>query len=170
MTLGEFVEVADVLAWPILALLAFLLLFKPLHALLNRLSETLTFKSLKVKALGLESELTAEYARTVLHELLDDITASSNQLSEQEIKLFDEILKASGSKTVAEYFGGRFVRESPEHIRLQNLRDHKLILPKERKSWQSEKHPVVTPYGLLVAKLRTTASPKVQEFRAQSSP
>ena len=169
MTVDEFAKVATVLAWPVFALLAFLLLFEPLHALLKRLSETLTFKSLKVKALGMETELTAEYARTVLHELLDDITESTSQLLREEVDLFLEILNAEGKKTVADYFGGTFVRDSPEHKRLQNLRDQKLIIPRQRSSWQSGKHPIVTPYGRLVAKLRTTASNKVQEFRAGAS-
>jgi hypothetical protein len=48
-----------------------------LRALLKRMAETLTFKSVKVKALGVEADLTPEYARTVLHSLLDDITAST---------------------------------------------------------------------------------------------
>ncbi|MGQ0569956.1 MAG: hypothetical protein ACT4P5_10580, partial [Armatimonadota bacterium] len=86
------------------------------------MAETLTFKSLKVRALGAEAELTAEYARTVLHELLDDITESTNNLSADEIKLFDLILVANGAKTVAELIPV-FSRDDPAgyHDRLRRL-------------------------------------------------
>ena len=168
MSADEFSKVATALAWPIITLLALLLFYCPIRALLRRLSETLTFKSLKVKALGAaEVELTVEYARTVLHELLDDITESTNNLSADEIKLFDLILDADGAKRVDQLIPG-FSRDDTagSHDRLRHLRDQKLIIPMERGRWKPEKHPVVTRYGRLVAKLRSSrVAAKVQEFR-----
>ncbi len=83
MSGDDIAKVAAPLAWPVVALLLAGFFYKPVCALLKRLAETLTFKSVKVKALGVEGELTPEYARTVLHELLDDITATSNQLTQR---------------------------------------------------------------------------------------
>jgi hypothetical protein len=166
MSLDEFSRIATALAWPIIALFAICMFYRPIRALLQRLSETLTFKSLKVKALGTEVELTAEFARTVLHELLDDITESTNNLSAAEIRLFRQILEEDGAKTVGELIPG-FSREDKEgnHDQLRNLRDRKLIVPKERGQWKPEKHPVVTRYGRLVAKLQAGSAAKVREFK-----
>lgn len=164
MSIDDVATLATPLAWPITALLIVTIFHAPVSMLLKRLAETLTFKSVKVKALGVEAELSPEYARTVLHELLDDITATSNQLTPEEVLLFDAILTADEAKTVAELVPG-FARDSQEHVRLRNLRDQKLILPKERGQWKSDKHPAVTPYGRLVAKLRTTGSDRVIKFR-----
>src|SRR2546423_297957 len=112
MSADEFSKIATPLAWPTIALVALWMFYRPSRALLQRLSETLTFKRLKVKALGAEAELTAEYARTVLHELLDDITESTNNLSADEIRLFDLILAADGAKTVGQLIPG-FSRDDP---------------------------------------------------------
>ncbi len=164
MSVDDVATLATPLAWPITVLLVVAIFHSPVSMLLKRLGETLTFKSVKVKALGVEAELSPEYARTVLHELLDDITATSSQLTPEEIWLFDAILAADEVKTVVELVPG-FTRDSPEHARLRNLRDQKLILPKERGQWKTDKHPVVTPYGRLVAKLRTTGADRVRRFR-----
>jgi hypothetical protein len=164
MSVDEIATLATPLAWPVTALLIAALVYKPVRALLKRLAETLTFKSVKMKALGAEAELTPEYARTVLHELLDDITATSNQLTREEIALFDSILSSAGTKTLLE-INPEFARNSVEHQRLRNLRDQKLILPAERGQWRAEKHPVVTPYGHLVAKLRASGAERVRKFQ-----
>lgn len=164
MSADAFFKIATPLAWPLTVLLLMLIFYSPIYGLLKRLAETLTFKSVKVKALGVEADLSPEYARTVLHELLDDITASSNVLSREEIVLFDRILAADGIKTVAELIPG-FVRHDQEHVRLRNLRDQKLVLPAERGQWKAERHPVVTPYGRLVAKLRTSGAERVRAFK-----
>jgi hypothetical protein len=165
MSADEFAKIAAALAWPTTALLALSLFHTQMRALLQRLSETLTFKSLKVKALGAETELTAEYARTVLHELLDDITESTNSLSDPEVKLFDAILETEQSQTVDELIPG-FRREDQNHQRLRNLRDQKLIIPMEGGQWKPEKHPVVTRYGRLIAKLRRSSASNVQNFKS----
>jgi len=169
MTVDDFAKIAGALAWPMTALIAVSLVYKPLRVLLKRLSETLTFKSLKVKAFGFESELTAEYARTVLHELLEDITESTNALTPEEIELFDRILAAKGTKTLIELVPG-FTREdsSGNHLRLRHLRDQKLIIPSERGRWKPEKHPVVTRYGQLVNRLRTKSADK-EEFKREAA-
>ena len=166
MSADDFSKIATALAWPVTALLALGLFYRPVLGLLKRLSETLTFKSLKVKAFGVEADLSAEYARTVLHELLDDITESTNNLPIEEVALFDRILAADGAKTVGELIPG-FSRDDAggNHDRLRHLRDQKLIVPKERGQWKPQKHPVVTRYGQLVAKLRSTGTANVQKFR-----
>jgi len=169
MSIDEFAKIATALAWPIIVLLALCMFYRPVRALLQRLSETLTFKSLKVKALGAEAELTAEYARTVLHELLDDITESTNNLSAADIRLFDMILAADGSKTLGQLIP-HFTRDDPEgyHDRLRLLRDLKLVAPTERGQWKPDKHPMVTRYGRLVAKLRSSSASNVQKFENQA--
>ncbi|WCM48525.1 hypothetical protein OH720_15945 [Pseudomonas sp. WJP1] len=160
----DFANIVTPLAWPVTSLLIAALFYRPVCAVLERLAETVTFKTIKVKVLGVEAELTPEYARTVLHELLDDITATSNQLTPEEVALFDSILVAAGKKSVAELIPG-FERESPEHAQLRNLRDQKLVLPKEKRSWKATSHPVVTPYGHLVASLRTTNAERARSFK-----
>jgi hypothetical protein len=166
MSADDFSKIVTPLAWPITALLTLWIFYRPVFALLKRLSETLTFKSLTVKALGVGGELAPEYARTVLHELLDDITESTTQLSRAEIALFDLILSADGEKTVGDLIPG-FTRDdvAGNHDRLRNLRDQKLIYPKERGQWKVDKHPLVTRYGLLVAKLRTSSAERVRSFQ-----
>ncbi len=166
MSADEFSKIATAIAWPLTALLALWLFYRPIRGLLQRLSETLTFKSLKVKALGAEVELSAEHARTVLHELLDDIAESTNELSADEVTLFDRILAANGAETVAEIIPD-FSRgdAAGHHDRLRHLRDQKLIIPKERGQWKPDKHPIVTRYGRLVAKLRSTSAANVQKFK-----
>jgi protein-tyrosine-phosphatase len=164
MSADDIAKVATPLAWPVVTLLLAGFFYKPISALLKRLAETLTFKSVEVKALGVAAELTPEYARTVLHELLDDITATSNQLTPEEVSLFDRILSSAGTKALHDLIPN-FTRDSVEHQRLRNLRDQKLILPAERGQWRLEKHPVVTPYGHLVSKLRTSGAEQVRKFR-----
>lgn len=170
MIVDSFVRIATVVAWPLVTLLVLVAFYRPTTKMLLRLGESLTFKSVKVRALGIEVELTPEAARTVLHELLDDITASTNELSTEEIALFDEIHRANGRKNVGEIFPG-FVRNDKEgrHERLRTLREQKLIIPKEGGPWKPEKFPVVTRYGLLVCRLRTTRSSNVTAFNKETS-
>jgi len=168
MTVEEFSKVAAVFVWPAVTLLLVWVFYAPVQKLLVRLAESLTFKSVKVKALGIEVELTPEAARTVLHELLDDITASTNELSPEAITLFDAIYRANGKKSLSEIIPG-FVRDDKDgkHERLRNLRDQKLVVPRDGGPWKAEKVPVVTRYGLLVAKLRTTSASNVAAFASE---
>ncbi|GGP20554.1 hypothetical protein [Silvimonas iriomotensis] len=148
------IKLLTALAWPCVTLIIAAVFYKSISGLLTQLANTLTFKKVTIKVLGIEAELSPEYARTVLDELLNDIAETSNQLTVEEIALFDKILKSGGSSTVIELAPG-FVRDhTVEHKHLQHLRDHKLILPIEGGPWKDEKHPLVTPYGQLVAKLR----------------
>jgi hypothetical protein len=165
----DFSKIATPLVWPAIALVVLCLFYRPVRALLQRLAETLTFKSLKVKVFGTEIELAPEYARTVLHELLGDIAESTNELTREEVGLFFRIRSANGAKTVAELIPS-FRRDDPEgnHERLRNLRDQKLIIPRERGQWKPDKHPVVTRYGELVAKLHSTRAEKIDEFKRQT--
>jgi hypothetical protein len=170
MTADDFSKVATPLAWPMTTMLIVWVFQKPVFAILKRLAESLTFKNVKVTVFGIVMELTPERARTVLDELLDDITESTNQLTEQEKQLFDSVLAADGKRTIGELIPG-FIRdgEAGDHQRLRNLRDQKLIYPQERGQWKTDKHPVVTRYGQLVAKLRTTHADKVRSIHEQNA-
>jgi hypothetical protein len=168
MTVDEIAKLATPLAWPVFALVVLMVFCVPLLHVLRRLSKTLTLRGVKVTALGVEAELSPEYARSVLNELLEDITAASNQLSAEEVSLFDRIREAQGAKTVMELIPD-FARGGEDHDRLRNLRDQKLVLPAERGQWKADKHPIVTPYGNLVAKLRTTGAESVREFRERDA-
>lgn len=169
MSADEFSKIATPLVWPAITLVALWLFYRPVRALLQRLAETLTFKSLKVKVFGTEIELAPEYARTVLHELLDDIAESTNELTPEEIELFFLIRRANGVETVAQIIPS-FRRDDPEgnHERLRNLRDQKLIIPRERGQWKPDKHPVITRYGELVAKLHSARTDKINEFKREA--
>ena len=156
MNADDFSKLATPLAWPVVATVALAVYGKPVLALLTRISETLTFTSLKFKLLGSEVLLTPQRARTTLDELLEDIAESTNELTREEVALFDQVLIADGRLTVAALIPGfKREEESPDLLRLRNLRDQKLIRPIERGRWREEKHPVVTRYGRLVASLRS---------------
>ena len=155
----EFAEIAGALAWP-LTFIAFVAVFyKQVHSLLHRLAETLTVKSIKLKAFGAEVELTPEQARRALDELLQDIAESTNELSADDSALFERIVASAGRETVRQLLP-TFQRDMPDHLRLRKLRDRKLIRPFEGGNWQPEKHPVVSRFGQLVYDLRSTQTPR----------
>jgi hypothetical protein len=150
MTLKEFTEIATVLAWP-LTLIAFVAVFyKPVRALLERV----TVKTIKLKVFGVEIELTPEQAKIAAAVLLQDIAQSTNQLSDKEMALFDSVVASAGRKTVVQLLPN-FKRGNEDHKCLQELRDRMLIRPFETKSWQEVKHPVLTRFGQLVYDLRS---------------
>ena len=158
MTAKDFAEVARAVAWPGIFLAFVAVFYRPVRILLERLAETLTVKTVKLKAFGAEIELTAEQAKRALDELLQDIAESTNELSRDDSILFERIVGAGGRETVRRLLPG-FQRDTEEHQRLRKLRDRKLIRPFEGGNWQGEKHPVVSRFGQLVHDLRRARPP-----------
>jgi hypothetical protein len=145
-------DVADILsavAWPLIVLAIILYFREPLHLLASRVAESVKVKSLRFKAFGLESELTIEEAKGALDEMLHEIIEATNELSPEEVALFQAIDIADGRQTVLGLIPD-FERRNTKHIQLQKLRDRKLIRPFEGGNWQPEKHPIVTRFGRLV--------------------
>src|SRR5262249_49539171 len=136
MTPEQFAAIAATVAWPLTSLLIFGLLFTPLRALVRRLAETLTLKSVKFKGPFGEVELTPEKVHQTLTELLQELEDPANKLESSDRALFQRILAASGKLTVQDYFSKPFVRGSDEHKQLRNLRDRKLIRPVEGGRWE----------------------------------
>jgi hypothetical protein len=153
MTPDQFASIAGAVAWPLTSLLIFGLLFSPLRALVQRLAETLTIKSVKFTGPFGEVELTPEKVQQTLAELLQELEDPANKLESSDRDLFQSILAASGKFTAQDYFSIPFARGSAEHKQLRNLRDRKLIRPVEGGRWESWKHPVVTRFGELVLQL-----------------
>lgn len=58
MLAEDFAKVVTPLAWPVASLLIAAIFYRPVCAVLKRLAETLTFRTIKVKVLGVEAELT----------------------------------------------------------------------------------------------------------------
>lgn len=149
-----FAEIATALAWPLTALGFLSVFFTPVHAILERLAETLTIKTVKLKTFGAEIELTPEQAKRALNELLQDIADSTNELTAEEADLFESILHSGGRDTVADLFVA-FTRDTKEHQQLRRHRDRKLVRPFEGGNWQPTKHPVPTRFGQLVYELKS---------------
>jgi hypothetical protein len=147
------------LAWPVTVIGFFVVFYRPVRLLLDRLAATLTVKTVKLKAFGAEVELTPEQAKRALDELLQDIAESTNELSSEESALFNRIMASAGRDTVGQLLPN-FQRDTSGHQHLRKLRDRKLIRPFEGGRWQPEKHPVVSRFGQLVYDLRSSQSPR----------
>ena len=153
MTPTEFAAIANALAWPVVVLATLVAFADKLRALLDKLTQSLSVKSVKLKALGGEIELTVEQAKNTLDEQLKAIADASNELTEEELDLFEKILEADGKLTVAMLIQD-FKRNSHEHNILRRLRDRMLVAPSETGNWQPGKHPVPTRFGKLVHQLK----------------
>jgi hypothetical protein len=152
MTASEFKDIAGVLAWPSIAFFAIVLFYPALCKLVESIAVGLRVRTLKLKALGVELELTPEEVEAAAAQLLHELAVMTNGLSEPERSLFRDVIAANGHKTVGDMFP-KFVRHDADHVRLGRLRDHQLIRPMEGGSWQKDKRPVPTQFGLLVVKL-----------------
>ena len=60
MTPKDFSEIAGVLVWPITAIRCLIVFYKPLRAILEQLAASLAIKTVKLKAFGVEVEITPE--------------------------------------------------------------------------------------------------------------
>jgi len=158
MTPKEFADIANALAWPIMALAFLSMFYRSIRTLFDNVASSLSLKTVKIKAFGAEVELTPEQAKRALDELLQDIADSTNELTADESALYERIHAANGRTTIAELFS-QFARDSTEHQQLRKLRDRKLIRPFEGGNWQPNKHPVVSRFGQLVFDLRNAPKP-----------
>jgi hypothetical protein len=151
MSASEFAQLARFLAWPLTTIGVLAAFYRPLCMLLDRLAQTLTVRTVKVKVFGVELELTPEQAKEAVGELLTEITDSTNDLSAEESDLFERIL-ASGGRDRLDQILPNFKRDTLtlELQPLRKLRDRKLVRPFEGGKWESDKHPVVTRFGQLV--------------------
>jgi hypothetical protein len=146
MTVKDFAELAGALAWPLAALVIALMFKGPIRAVLNRLSATLTLKAVKLKLFGAEVEVTPEVAERAWEKILQEFTAATNGLSDQDSSLLEKIRDSAGHQTVEQIFPG-FKRGTPEHRQLQKLRERLLVQPIGGTSWAAETHPKLTRFG-----------------------
>jgi hypothetical protein len=157
MSVRELIDIIEALAWPLTAVGIVAVFQKSVRAVLDRLAATLTLRSVKLKAFNVEIELSPELAERAWEKLLQNITESTNELSKEEKALFEQIRASAGQATVIELLPD-FKRDTPVHIRLQNLRDRQLIRSIEGGSWKAEKHPILTRFGETIRDLEVHAA------------
>jgi len=153
MTATEFAKIAEAVALPALTGFTVVLFYSSITKLLNSLAASLKIKSIKVKAFGVEAELTPEEVKAAVDELLKEISDPTNELTEGEVQLLDQIASADGRRSVIE-LAPAFERGNDVNDYLRRLRDQHLIRPSEDSRWLAEKHPVLTRFGRLVLDLR----------------
>jgi len=153
MTASDFAKIANALAWPVVGLFALAIFYRSLLKLLEGLASSLKLKTVKVKAFGVEAELTPQEVKAAVDELLQEISDPTNELREDELLLFERVASSDGRRTVIE-LEPNFVRGNDIHNRFRRLRDRHLIRPVEGSRWLPEKHPSLTRFGRLVLDLR----------------
>lgn len=131
--------------WPVVVVVVLFLLRRPLRQLLS----AAMLKSIRLKVLGFEVELSREEADQVLGDLLKEIRSPVNALTPEEKKLFERIVDADGRKRVDQIIEG-FRRDTPAHEQLRKLRDLQVVRPVEGGRWKPDKRPVVTRFGHMV--------------------
>ena len=109
----DIVRLVKAVVWPITAVGIVFWLRNPLKALLSRLSEALTIKSIKLKMFGSEVELSVEKVEGIRNDLIKEIYEPTIKLSTSFAGLFQVILSAGGQKTVEQIFPG-FTREKKQ--------------------------------------------------------
>ncbi len=132
--------------WPIVAVLALFLFKSPIDALLKQI------KSITIKADKTEINLSIKDATNTLNDIFEDVLSLVDDLNDDEKKLYKNIRASDGRKTVRTFLPG-FKRGEEDHIKLQRLRERKLIRPFEGSKWTADKHPVVTRFSSLVEKI-----------------
>ncbi len=153
MTFHEFTALASVLVWPLTFLILGGVLVGSVRNLLNRLAVGVTLRRIKIKAHGVELELTREQACDVLEEELRGLLVALDQLPAEEKQLFESIRTTRGFATVKQLLP-EFHQDNECHQLLLNLSAKNLIKPVEGGSWHSEKHPEVSKLGELSSELR----------------
>jgi hypothetical protein len=153
MTAADFATIADALAWPTVSCLAMILFYPSLAKLIEGLATSLKIKTIKVKAFGVEAELSPQEVKATFDELLQEISDPTNELRPEELLLLDRIASSNGTLSVID-LAPSFKRGDSNHDHLRRLRDRHLIRPAEGSRWLSEKHPVLTRFGRLVLDLR----------------
>ena len=155
MTVNKIINLVEILAWPLVAIVFLIAFYKPVSNFIKRLAETLTVKSVKLSVFEQEITLDVGEARETLEEL-KMIIGKSTRLDDKEKTLFDKIEVTKGKLKVSElcyelYDEEEFVRNKSEiHDHLRNLRENMLIRPNERGSWKADRYPILTSFGQLV--------------------
>jgi hypothetical protein len=115
-------------------------------------------KSISLKFIGIELEITGGDAQGILQQLLDEALLSVNRLDDTNKRLFNLVRTANGTRTVdditQEVFGHQFERQSDEHKRFRELRDRKLIRPRDGSTWEPRKYPVLTRFVELLLRVK----------------
>jgi hypothetical protein len=142
--------VVSATAWPVAVTFLFLLFRVPLV----RLMDSITLKKIKITVFGVAVELSPEQAENALGDLIKDILASIDGLTQEEVDLFKNIIAAGGRRTVQDMLPGfAHVDGNDELQELRILRDRHLIRPFEGDMWDGSKHPVATTFGEAVFRL-----------------
>jgi hypothetical protein len=68
--------------------------------LVTRLAESLKVKSLKVRVLGNELELTVEQGKVAFDEMLQEMLETTNELTTEDVALFHQFDVADGRHNV----------------------------------------------------------------------
>lgn len=143
------------MAWPTVVVGLTIYFQSSLRLVLNRLSQSLAIRTIKLNVLGIEIDLTPEQAERALDELLRDIADTIADLPPPTVTVFEQIQTADGRLTVIQIMP-KFERENDDHKRLRTLRDRKLVRPFEGGRWTANTHPVVTRFGQLFWRLRSS--------------
>ncbi|WP_075015719.1 hypothetical protein [Geodermatophilus obscurus] len=131
--------------WPGVVLILLLVFGKAMIRVLR----DATVESITVGTSGVSMKFGRDDLRLTLDELTKELTDPANGLDEPAKKLFKDIYASNGRDTVGVLIPG-FKRESEAHERLRHLRRLNLIIPAEGRSWDKDKHPVVTGFGRAV--------------------
>jgi hypothetical protein len=153
MKLDDLVKLLSVAAWPTVTIGIVSVFYTQLAALLSKLADSLSIKTIKIKLLGAEIEVTPDQADHALNEMMEEAAESLNGLSQSEIRLFEKVREARGERTLQELIP-EFTRNSDSHEELRRLRDRKLIRPNEGGKWELGKRPVVTRFAEIFLKLK----------------
>jgi hypothetical protein len=152
--MDHFVELAKVLAWPVVIMVIVLSFRVQLIDLFER------FSGFTFEVPGMKLGLTVKEVHDVAQELFKEVSEGLSNLSDDQRRLFAAVRSSNGSRTVdeltLEVFKKSFVRGSDEHGHFRTLRDSKLIRPIEGSRWRSESHPVVTPYAQTILRAAPT--------------
>jgi hypothetical protein len=149
----ELAEILTAVVWPMAVIGIVWTFYRPVVAVLEKLKESLSIKGIKLKLLGAEIELTPDQADSALNEMIQNLAESTEDLSTDDIKLFEKIHEAGGALTVEALIPG-FSRESEAHNQLRRLQDVKFIRPNEGGKWAAAKHPITSRFGEIFLKLK----------------
>jgi hypothetical protein len=141
-------DVIGVIIWPVVVLLVLSKFKDSINNLIAKSSDV----TVKIPGGG-QVSLKSEDVNQIVQDLLSEIDTFLKDFSGEEKELFTKILANSGNKNV-EYYFKNFKRNTSEHEILRSLRGRKFIRPIEGGRWKDHKHPEVTRFGRLVAKLR----------------
>lgn len=141
-------EQLQIVAWPVLVLVAMIIFRTQLAHLITRI------RGFKFHTKGGQVfELSTTEVSSIAQDLLLETDALIRDLDEPAKKILARIVASPRSLTVEQAAPG-FTRGSPEHDSLRKLRDCQLIRPVEGGRFQPEKHIEIKRFGQVLLKLR----------------